>query len=130
MPFDEPPETLEIGLLPVRIDDEIAGHAVALLAGGFDGLDGSIDGGVLVQLLEPFVGGRFETEEDVEDVCDRPPRFEQLGVPRDQVGPALDEDPSLANPALLQRGRQLEAAGRLIPEQIVGNEVRTRLGKI
>ena len=38
MPLDEGPETLEVRLGPVRIDDEVSGHAVAELASDRHGL--------------------------------------------------------------------------------------------
>ncbi len=41
---------------------------------------------------------------------------------RHQIDAALDEDPLLLDPAAPQFGRQLQAARRMMPEQIVGNE--------
>lgn len=39
----------------------------------------------LHQALEPLVGRRFETEEDIEFARDRPPRVQQLCVPGDDT---------------------------------------------
>jgi hypothetical protein len=48
---------------------------------------------------------------------------------RHQIGPALHEQPAFSNAAPLQLGRELEAASRLIPEQIVGDE-HVRAGRL
>ena len=58
-----------------------------------------IDGGVFHQAVEPFVGRGLEAEEDVEVLRNRPPRFEQLRMPGDEIGTALDENPLLAHAA-------------------------------
>ena len=53
---------------------------------------------------------------------ERPPRLEQLRMARHQVDAALHENPLLADAAPPQLARQLEAARRVMPEQIVGDE--------
>ena len=80
-----------------------------------------IDGRVLDQAFQPFVGGRLEAEKNVEFARDRPPCLEQIGMTGDEIDPALDEDPLLADPRRRSSG-QLEAARGVIPEQIVGDE--------
>src|SRR5207247_2629536 len=74
------------------------------------------------ELVEAFVGRRFETKKDVEVLRDRPPRVEQVGVARHQIGAALNEQPPLADSASRQLTRQLEATCGLVPEQIVGDK--------
>ena len=83
---------------------------------------GLIDGGILPQAVEPLVGRRLETEEDVEVPRERPPRLEQLGVARHQIDTALHQNPPLADAAPPKLLRQLQAARRMVPEQIVGDE--------
>src|SRR5207249_8140183 len=63
-----------------------------------------------------------ETEEDVEVLCDGPPGLEELRMRGREVGARLHEHPSLADATPLQLGRELQAARRLIPEKIVGDE--------
>ncbi len=53
---------------------------------------------------------------------DRLPGLEQPGIPRHEVDPALDENPLLADAAPDQFLGQGLAAGRVMPEQIVGDE--------
>ena len=53
---------------------------------------------------------------------DRPPRLEQLRVPRDEIDAALDQHPLLPDAAAPQLVGQREAARRVMPEQIVGDE--------
>ena len=122
MPLDERPEPLEVLLPPRRIDDEVAGDAVLERSRDRNAVGGVIDGGVLDETFEAFVGGRFQPEEDVELVGDRPPGRQQIGMPRDEIDAALHQDPLLADAAALQFGGQRQAARRVIPEQIVRDE--------
>src|SRR5437879_9605365 len=93
-----------------------------MLASDAYSFDRPIDGRVLHQAGQPLVGGRLEAKEDVEVVCDRAPGLEQLWMCRDKVGPALHQQPPFPDAAPPQRVREFDAAGRLIPEQIVGDE--------
>ncbi len=108
--------------MPRRIDDEVSGDAVAEAARDLDGLSRLPDGRVLHESLEPFVGGRFEPEENVEVARDRPPRLQQLRMPRHRIHPALHEHPRFPDPACAQRARQFQASRRVVPEEIVGHE--------
>ena len=84
-----------------------------------------------MQTVEPFVGRRLEAEEDVEVLRDRAPGLEQLRVARDQIDTALHEDPPLPDAAAAQLLREREAARRVVPEQIVGDEdVVPRRGEV
>ena len=104
------------------IDHEVAGDAIPQRARNLHALSGLIDRRVLLQAGEPFVGRRLEAEKDVEVLRDRAPRLEQLRVARDQIDAALHENPPLPDAAAAQLLRQREAARRVVPEQIVGDE--------
>lgn len=120
--FHEAPQPLEVFLHPIRVDDEIPGDTVTQVPGNLHGLDSPVDRRVFHEAAEPFIGRRLQPEEDVEILCDRAPGLEELGMGRDEVRPALDEQPPLADSSTLQRDGELEAAGRVVPEQIVGDE--------
>src|SRR5689334_5518487 len=125
--FDKSPQSLEIGLSPFGVNDELPGDAIAQRARDADCVERPSDGCVLDQAVEPFVTCRFETEKDVEILRDRPPCLKQFRMFRDEVSAALHEQPALANSALPKRMRELKAARRLIPEQIVCHEdIRAR----
>src|SRR5258705_13043736 len=66
MALDERPEPLEVRFGPRRVDDEIAGHPVTVVPRDLDAADALLDRRILLQAVEPLVGGRLETEEDVE----------------------------------------------------------------
>ena len=67
--FREPPHRdARVGLLLARADRHV------------DALRRLMDGGVLGQSRQRRVGGRLETEEDVERVGQRTPRLEQRGT--------------------------------------------------
>ena len=122
MTFDKCPQALEIALAPCRIDHEVAGHAVVQSPRHLDPERGLIDRRVLVEADEPLVGRRLKTEEDIEFACQRPPRLEKLGMAGDQIHAALHEYPPFADSAAPELMRQRKAPGRMVPEQIVGDE--------
>ena len=103
--------------------DEVSGHAVAVRARDVDAACRLVDGRVLAQRRRalrrspPRARRRCRSPRAM-----RPPRLEQLGMPRHQIGAALHEDPLLPDAAAPQLARQLEAARRMVPEQIVGDE--------
>src|SRR5262249_9146313 len=119
---DEVPELLELPLLPVRVHEEVAGHAVLEFPRDPRRLERRVDAGVLNDRGEARIRGRFEAEEDVEVLRERTPRFEQLCAAANQVSAGLDEEPALADAALLQDGSELEAPRRMVPEEVVGDK--------
>ena len=68
------------------------------------------------------VGGSFEAEKDVEVTRDRPPGLEQVRMTRDEIDPALDQDPPLADLSASQLQGEGAASRRVVPEEIVCDE--------
>ena len=96
MGLDERPESLEVCLGPIRIDHEVSRDAVAELARDLECRRGPIDRGVLAEVRQSGIGRGFEPEEDVELSGDRPPGFEQFGVPGHDIHAGLNEQPVLS----------------------------------
>src|SRR6185295_628493 len=117
VPRDEGPELLEIFLAPVRVHEKVARDTVAHGARDSRGFDRGGNVVVLDDVRETVVGSGLEAEEDVEVLRERAPGLEQLRAAADDVGPRLDEEPALADSALLQSLRELEAPGRVVPEE-------------
>ena len=127
----EVPKTLEVDLVPVRVNHEVSGDAVAELARNRDSIDGAIDRRVLGERGEPVVRGRLESEEDVEITGDGPPGLEQFRMTRDQVDPRLHQHPVLANPSSPERLGEGAAARRVMPEEVISDEdLITGVGKV
>src|SRR6185437_12575197 len=82
----------------------------------------AVDGRVFHEAGQPFVGRRFEPEENVEVLGKWPPRLEQRGMGSDGVGAALYQDPPLSDSAPFERRGELQASLRLIPEEVVRDE--------
>src|SRR6185295_10299194 len=118
----EVPELPEPGLVPVRIDEEVAGDPVTERPRDPRGLDRRPDAGVLHDPGETLVGGGLEAEEDVEVLGERPPRLEKVRPAADQVRARLDEEPPLLDAALLQGRGESEAALGVVPEEVVRDE--------
>ncbi len=129
--LDERPQILEVRLAPFRVDHEVAGDAIRQRARNLHALSGVIDGRVLLQTVEPFVCRSLESEKDIEVLRDRAPGLQKLRIARDQIDTALYENPPFPDAAAAQLLREREAARRVVPEQIVGDEdVVPRLGEV
>ena len=85
---------------------EIARNAVTEFCGrDADRINRAIDARVLHKAGQPFIGGRFQPEEDVEILSDRPPRLQQLWMGRHEIGPALHKESPLSDAAPGLRAR-------------------------
>ena len=123
VPLDERPEALEVRLAPCRIDDEVAGDAVVEAharrrrpapfrprsrpCAGRRALRWSPPRGRR-RCRSPCASGRHASSSS--------------GCRATRSDAALHQDPLLADAAAPQLARQLEAARRVVPEQIVGDE--------
>ena len=123
VPLDERPEPLEVGLGPRRVDDEVAGDAVAGRPRDLDAARGLVDRRVLRQPVEAFVGRRLEAEEDVEVLarCGRQ-ASSSSGWRATRSTRLWTSIHCLRMPRRRSSLRQLQAARRVVPEQIVGHE--------
>ena len=87
MLLNEIPKLSEAVFVPVRIDDEVAGHTIAHPFRDGGRLHALANRRILGQALETGIRSRLETQEDIEVPSNSAPGLEEVSVLTNKIGP-------------------------------------------